>query len=264
MRTLTSTKILLDAAKNELARFLFREFTEDTNGNILSETEYDQRGKVVVKKTYRYFENGELKESVEYDPKNHLIERQLFFQNDDEVVDCVHIEYGFGTKIIEEYSFTELGNAEKVVSKDEDGNLIETTFYVFNDDGFVVNEIYLDDENQETKRTEYIYDEHNLLISERKIIEGDLTETKEYQYDTFGRVTRIDFIHPNDSHKSYETYAYDEHGNLIHLQGFTNGTLTFNNYCKRDELGHLLEEEFFELNYWEKRIMTHERIIHER
>lgn len=258
-----SIKILLDADKNELERFLFREFTEDAQGNLLNETEFNNKGEVVYRKTLNYFDDGVLRELVEFDPHNNLIERRIFHRNQDELVDCIHFEYGFGTKIIEEYSFTDLGNAQKVVSKDEDGEILETIFYIWNDENLVITELYLDNEDEETKRTEFSYDDQNLLISEKQIVEGDLVEIKEYQYDELERVARIDFSTPKESVKSFETYTYNEHGNLAHLQAFTNGVLTFDNICKYSEDGKLIEEEYFQLDYWKSKIVHHERIIHE-
>jgi hypothetical protein len=42
-----------------------------------------------------------------------------------------------------------------------------------------------------------------------------------------------------------------------------NGVLVFENKCAYDENDYLISEEYFELNFWERRIERHERLIHE-
>jgi hypothetical protein len=51
---------------------------------------------------------------------------------------------------------------------------------------------------------------------------------------------------------------------MVHNVTIQNGVLIFENKCAYDQSNELIGEEFFEIDYWEKRITRHEKLIHER
>jgi len=97
-----------------------------------------------------------------------------------------------------------------------------------------------------------------------KLYRGGVLFTEEsFEYDEKGNVVKK--IHTNylDSFKVIDNYQFDLNNNMIYNSSHQNGVLVFENKCGYDEKNNLVSEEFFELDFWEKRIVLHERLLHE-
>jgi len=258
-----TTKIELDASKNEINRYHFKSFTVDSNGNTLDETEYDSESIVVCKRIYRYHDTGEVKEYVEYDPYDELLERHYYHKNAHGDFDRHEFEFSGGQKSIKEFSFIDIGNADKATIKDENGMITGYEVYVLNEQGQPIEEIELDSDNNEISKYEKSYLESGELQYEKLYQDGQLFNGESFEYDSKGNV--IKKIHRNyiDNFEVIDEYTFDSNNNMIYNSSHQNGVLVFENKCSYDNNNRLISEEFFELDFWERRIVRHEKLIHE-
>ena len=90
-----------------------------------------------------------------------------------------------------------------------------------------------------------------------------LAEDIAYIYDEKDNLIKKITTNKTDKFEVIDEYTYDIHGNMVYNSTFQNGVLVFENRCAYDEDHNLVTEEFFEINFWEKRITRHERLIHE-
>lgn len=263
MKNWITTKIKLDVNKNEINRFLFKSYTVDSDGKILNETEYDLASAIIYKRIYNYFEDGALNEYIEYDPFDTLLERHTFIKNQTGEIDTHEIEFSDGQKSIKKFSFTDLGNADKATITDENGEITGFEVYIFDELGRIKEEIELDSENNELSKYIKTYNENDTLKLEKYYRDEVLISSELFEYDAFENV--IKKIHRNyaDKFEVIDKYQFDENNNMIYNSSRQNGVLIFENKCSYDEQNNLITEEFFELNYWEKRIVRHEKLIHE-
>lgn len=264
METWITTKIELDINKKEINRYTFKEFTVDANGNVLDETEFNRDASVANKRIYRYFENGGVEDYIEYDPFDELIERHSYFENDAGEIDKIIFEYSDGHKVQKEFHFTALGLADKAVVTDEHDAVTGYELYIFNENGEVVEQIEMDSNSVEVVRHVKHYDERGLDVQDKRFNDRRLAETISYTYDENDRVIRKSTFNEGHKFEVIDEYEYDERGNMVHNVTFQNGVLIFENKCAYDQNNELIGEEFFEIDYWEKRITRHEKLIHER
>lgn len=257
-----TTKIELDTNKNEINRFHFKTFTMDSKGNTLDETEYDSNSKIVCRRIYRYHDTGEVKEYIEYDPFDELLERHCFQKNSDGNFDRHEFEFSNGQKSIKEFSFTDIANTDKATIKDENGEITGYEVYILNDQGQPIEEIVLDADNNEISKYEKSYSENGQLKQEKQFQNGELFNAEAFEYDSQGNLTKQ--IHRNyiDNFEVIDEYTFDEINNMIYNSSHQNGVLVFENKCGYDDNNNLISEEFFELDFWERRIVRHERLIH--
>lgn len=264
MKNWITTKIELDTNKNETNKFLFKEYTVDDNGDTHDETEYDEHGEIICKRIYRYFDTGEINEYIEFDPSDELLERHIYSKNEFGDFDKIEHEFIGGQKSIKEFFFTDLGNAEKAIVKNESGDITGYEVYVLNETGQIIEEIELDENEIEVTRFLKTYDELDLLISEKQFSNNQLYIEEFYEYDDKGQV--IKKIHKNylDNFVVIDDYKFDYKGNMIYNCSHQNGVLVFENSCGYNDKDELITEEFFELDFWQGKIVKHEKLIHER
>ena len=263
MESWITTKIELDVNKNEINRFLFKNYTVDSNGNTLDETEYDSESNVVCKRIYRYFDTGEIKEYIDYDPFDELLERHYYTKNVSGEVDRFEFEFAGGQKLIKEFSFTDIGNADKATIKDENGQITGFEVFILDEQGRVKEEIELDSENNEISKYEKTYDENGMLKFEKHYRDGILFNEESFEYDEKGNLLKKNHRNHPDNFEVIDNYQFDIKNNMIYNSSKQNGVLVFENKCGYDENNNLISEEFFELDFWEKRIVRHEILIHE-
>jgi len=255
-------KITLDRDKNEIDRFTYKEYTTDSKGNILDETELSEDGSVACKRIYRYFEDGGVKEFIEYDPFDELIERHTYTENESGEIVRVVYEYGNDHKIVKDFHFADLGLADTATLYDETGTVIGYETYVFNDDDQIVDQIERSSNNTESVRYHKKYDADGNTSEEQKFVNEKLTEVTTYSYESHNKVARKVVKNKTDGNELIDEYEYDSNGNMIHNVSFKNSTVVFENKCTYDGDQNLSTEEFFEIDFWEKRILRHEKLVH--
>lgn len=262
MQSWTTTKIELDIDKNETGRFLFKEFTLDSRGNVLDETEYNSDSSLACKRIYRYFDNDTVKEFIEYDPSDELIERHEYVENRDGDIERIIYTYTNGHRIVKKFNFQGAGLADTATLYDETDAIVGYETYILNDDGHIVEQVERNADDMELVKYTKVYDEFGNAISEKKFVDGKLTETVAYSYDETGNVVRKVTINKAHTFEMIDEYKYDQFGNILQHITFQNGFVVFENRCTYDRFHNLATEEFFEINYWEKRITRHEKLIH--
>jgi hypothetical protein len=258
-----TTKIELDINRNEINSYHFKTFTLDSNGNILDETEFDSKSNIICRRIYRYFDTGEVKEYIEYDPFDELLERHYYTKNDSGEINRFECEFEDGQKLIKEFSYTDIGNADKVIIKDENDNITTHEIYKLDQEGNVIEEIILDANFNEISRYEKTYLDSGELHFEKLFQNGKLFNMESFEYDKQGNVVKKIHINYIDNDKTIDKYKFDKNNNMIYNSSHMNGVLVFENKCAYDENDYLISEEYFELNFWERRIERHERLIHE-
>lgn len=263
MKQWITTRIELDTNKEEKFRYLFKTFNIDTNGNTLDETEYDVDANIMFKRIYRYFDTGEVEEYVEYDPKDELLERHHYTKNSDGEIIRIEEEFIDGQKSIKEFSFTDLGNASKAVIRDEDGEITGFEIYILNEQDQVKEEIELDEDENEISKFVKIYFEDGLIESEEQYRSGALYSKESFEYDEEDNLIKKVYSNYPDNFKIIENYEYNKNKVMIYNSAHQNGVLIFENICSYDENNNLISEEFFDLDYWERKIRRHEKLIHE-
>lgn len=263
MQNWITTKTLLDINKNETATFHFTIYTIDSNGQTLDETEFDSNSNIVCKRIYRYFEDGEVKEYIEYDPNDELLERHVYIKNDYGEIDRIEHEFNGGHKSIKEFSFTDLGYSDKAEIRDEHGEITGYEIYVLNESGQVNEAFELDADHNEISKSKKEYSENGLIRLEKHFSNGQLFKEELSEYDDNCNLIKKTLKNHSDNFEVIDLYQYDENNNMIYNCSHQNGVLVFENKCGYDENNHLISEEFFELDFWEKRILRHERLKHE-
>lgn len=256
------TKVMLDRDKNETSRFEFMETTTDSRGNVLDETEYHEDGSVSSKHIYRYFDDGTVKEYVEYNPFDELLERHVHIANEDGDVETILYEYGDGHKVTRTFRYTELGLADTATLRDEKGAILGYETSVFNENGDVIERVEFDEKHIETLKHLAEYDDDGNVLEEKKFVDGILNEITSYAYDLHGNVTRKTARDAQEGHQTIDEYRYDEQGNMEYNASFHNGVLIFENKCTYDADGNLKTEEFFEIDRWDKKVIRHEKLLY--
>lgn len=257
-------KIELDEDKNESAWALFKEYTMDESGNVLDETEYYDDGNVACKRIYRYFDNGAVSQYVMFDPLDQLLERHTYSESEPGCVDKVLYEYSGGKKIEKQFRYSDLGFSDKAVLTDENGAVIGYETFVLDEEGNVLEEIELAEDHTVVSRTVKKYNQEGLLLRETKNEGGKVVSEVVYDYNQIGDILKKTTVTPVHHSEVVDHYEYDASGNQVRNTTIHNGVLVFDNQCTYDDQSNLLTEEFFELDYWERRVLRHEKLIHTR
>ncbi len=263
MQNWITTKIELDVDKQELTNFLFKIVNVNSQGDILDETEFDPESNIICKRVYRYFETDVVKEYIEYDAFDELLERHTFHKNDDGEIVKEECELLGGQKTVKEFTFTDLGNADKAEIRDESGKITGYEVYVLNEEGFVIQEIEMDADNKETSRFDKTYDEKGLLNNEKHYVDGQLFSTETFSYDENDVIQKKVQQNYFDDYESIERFKYDINGNEIYNSTHQNNVLVFEIKALYNAKNELIREEYFELDFLGRRILRHERLVHE-
>lgn len=286
MKKRQTTLTTYNSDKNETGQFLSKEITLDSLDRVIDVTEFNEKGDIIRRLTYRYFESGDLKEEIEYDSNNQLLQRQEFCQNEEgEFVRSI-IEYGDGSKIVKDYLFSDLGNADRCYIKDENDQIVGGEVFIFDDNQNVICEIEVDENKNEVFKTERKFSESGNIVEESRYIDGELEYVNLFTYNTKGLIVeriKKDFdgmeiekeiteyneqneearkvLYANES-EIIEEFLYDPNGNSVLNTVHRDGQLVFRVSCSYNEQNELLSEEILELG-WDGSINRHEMLRHE-
>lgn len=264
MENWKTTKIQLDNNKNEISRFHFKSYTNNSNGDIIDETEYDEDSNTTFKRIYRYFESGDVQEYIEFDPFEELLERHCYFKDDSDQIVRQEFEYTGGQKSIKEFFFTDIGNADKAIIRDEENTVTGYESFVYNNENQLFQEIEFDADNIEINKYEKFYFDNGLLRLGKLYQNGELITGEAFEYDNRGNVIKTILRDYVNNFEVINVFTFDKDDNMLYNSTHQNGVLVFENKCEYDNNNNLIKEEFFELDFWEKRILRHERLIHEQ
>lgn len=159
-----------------------------------------------------------------------------------------------------EYSYDEAGNLVKVISYDEDGNVLASNYahepedykyfgwreFSYDEAGNQVKYIEYDKYGVVVISEEYSYDEAgNLVWSIGYDKDGDVVRQREYSYDETGNLTKCVLSCENDGSGSWSEFSYDEAGNMIEIGEQYGNKYSFKNYQwekRYDSSGNLVKE----------------------
>lgn len=237
------THILRINPYNEvLSDFLFSEKDFNEAGHLTIEVHFDEDGSMDSKRIFELDENGTILVQLNYERQNDLIERTEFFDDQENIQYRSEITTASGAKSIHEYHYDQMGNADKITIKNEDGEVEGHEVFLFNDNDQVREEVRLNPDNQVEFRKILEYSANGALIEEKYYDRDVLFRTTVYEYNEDGRVSRrIDNDHRTVAN-TINQYSYDISGNQILDETFQNEKLTFKNYCLYDEHNNLVEE----------------------
>jgi hypothetical protein len=225
-----------------LSDFLMSEKDFNENGLLTVEVNYDEGGAIDSKRIFELDDNGTILVQMNYERQNDLIERTEFFDDDDAIQYRSEITTASGAKSIHEYHYNQLGNADKITIKNDDGEIEGYELFLFNENDQVREEIRLNQEHDIEFRKVLEYSDHKLLTAEKYFDRDLLIRTTAYEYNERNLVyRRTDFDHRTEG-QTVNQYSYDLAGNQILDETFQNDKLTFKNYCLYDENNNLIEE----------------------
>lgn len=274
--------------RDETEKYISEEVTFDVNGNTLDHTHFDRYGRAENRMVFRYSDvSGNLLERVEYDFINGLIERKEFFEDADGEVYKAVITYNDGSTETREYSFSDLGKADRATIRDNTGEQTGEEIFAYDDDDNLIIEIEKDAGGKEVLRIEREFVPGPLLKAERTFVNGELKDSVTFGYNAYGSpairikkdrsgaVIESEVRSYNDqniiiekrletstrSGKVVEQSTYDDSGNMLLMEIHRGGHLTFRNECAYDDDHRLLREELLEVTTHGK-VVRHERLEH--
>lgn len=264
MESITTTTTIFNEAGNKTVEYESSIKNYSKYGIMVDESIFDQQGKMVVKRTYRYYDNDRLHEEIRYDPNNDILERTTYEENDDNVLEKVEISFNGHQKVIKSINPMGLDLSTDVIIKDEQGVYLGKEYHQFNENGDKIIEIIYDKKDEQKCHSEMKYSGPDEKFQEEVYYEnmcefcefnsfqkldslmimqdGELAADEVMEFDGRGMITgkvHTDYVH---EYRSEETHNYDERGNMVLLEIYVNGELTFTNKCKYDKHNRMIEE----------------------
>ncbi len=212
-----------------------REERFDSNGNLITEIQYDREGNEferierefqgsLVLKMEKFYGNTTPDETkiAKYDDNANLVSEKLILSDGSQVETINYFEGKMALKSIivdEEDGNTEIvrqydsaGNVVKVQHQYPSGQIIETHEFVRDDKGNILEERFKNEETEEEHIVRRSFDAKGNMLSEERYSEGSLAEKSSFQYGEFGIIS---FERHVDSVIECGEYEYDEKGRPI-------------------------------------------------
>jgi hypothetical protein len=225
-----------------LADFTLSEKDYNENGHLIMEVMYTDIGEIDSKRIFELDENGQVLVQMNYERQNDLIERTEFFDDEESIQHRSEITTASGGKSIYEYHYNQLGNADKITIKNENGEVEGYEIFVFNEKDQVKDEFRMNAENQVEFRKTLTYFDNGLLKEENYYDHGLPARTTSYTYNERNLLTETIDRDIRSNSKVVNQYTYDLAGNQILDETLKNGQLSFKNHCLYDEKNNLIEE----------------------
>ncbi|MFT4602540.1 MAG: hypothetical protein ACI857_002726, partial [Arenicella sp.] len=197
------------------------------------------------------------------DALENLIHRELYSRLGEDQFDTITTEFEGGFKNITAFSNLDFSNGYQSIVTDEENTFVSKHIHLLNDSDQLIELIEMNEEGDQLAKTQYFYDESADNTRTTHFEEGEIKWTETYEYcDQKYLITKIRNEHQHNF-ETIDTYERDSDGRETYATSRINGALVFENKIEYDSEGNLETEEFFDLNYWEKSIRAHERLVHE-
>lgn len=188
---------------------------------------YDKHGSLTLRQTDETCNKYE----YVYDKNGFIIKKTETSEGDD---------YFGETKVTAiEYTNDEKGNVLKSVSVRENG-IVDTKEFSYDSEGRILKETRSEDYEDYHNIyyiDEYTYDEHgNVLTHYHKYHDSEYTDTYDYVYDKNGNALEKKCNGEVDA-----KYAYDEKGNRIRIENYTDGSVAESTEYTYDEKGNTVK-----------------------
>ncbi|MCM1253272.1 MAG: hypothetical protein NC321_10660 [Clostridium sp.] len=205
----------------------WREYRYDEAGNLIESTEYNISGNITNKWTYAYDEEGNIIEEAKYldgklysryeceyeyleaGKRKKWVEysyEDIFSYGEYEYDEAGNVkeEYrnvlgGIESYCTYQYRYNEAGDIEKEIRYDEDGSVYRWQEYRYDEAGNLLSQTASYAHNGVYERREYRYGKNGEIIKETRLVDGEITNQREYEYDEWGNLKEDD----------YNTYEYE-------------------------------------------------------
>lgn len=248
----------------------------DGNGRIVEHLEYNPKGSIISRQTYKYDETGNKIENLIYS-NDKISSRITYRYNEDgkileelnsnfgldgSAIDQITKKYDLKGNLIESTDYYMVsGNVDHLIYKyDVNGKLVEE--YFSNGDISIVRETnkydekgnklesskYLKNGRLDNRET-YNYNENGNLLEHLRYVEGNLFYQEKYIYNERGNVLEFWELTPSPPRQGQlsqllleETNKYDEKGNRIEHSTYVSNDLRSHEAYKYDEEGNMIEK----------------------
>lgn len=168
---------------------------------------------------YKYDENGNRTECIIYGEDNETIESRTEYKYDENGNE-IEIIYYWGNEISGhwEQDYDDNGNQIECRTYSSTGELEEKTEYKYDENGVLTEKV----QHNERLSINYTnkYDSHGNITESINYKQGtgeiETTEINEYDYDTYGNMTKRVYSRNDRIDYKYDyTYIYDDNGNIL-------------------------------------------------
>jgi hypothetical protein len=225
-----------DKPEKEGYKNTYKEYNK--HGNLIKEIYY-RRGNVNQKMSYKYDENQNKTEFINYSAKNdEVVFKQEFFYNEKNLKirenryngnDYFKIYYDYndqdrlkkitkkklvGTdkKLEEERIYTYKGDKQIINVLDDEGNKLSKIINTYDKNGNLTSFVTYDTEGKELKKLTYKYNENNQKTDEIKHQNGNFIYHKNFDYNKKGNLVEIQKEQPRENVHISKIYEYDTQG----------------------------------------------------
>lgn len=197
-----------------------------SKGTKMSETLYDNEGRVKEKTSYRYSGDISSKVSYRYDNKGNVIEHIRFDGRKNQYTLKRYLVYDASGKLIKEHGQSGPNqNFKNEYKYDSRGNMVKIIYYT-------------DDRLIETRKIEYNQNSRDILVYNGA---GQMTKKIVKKTDNKGNVTEeIQYNSSNQIRKRF-VYKYDDRGNQTLEEKYYSGNLTLRVKSIYDSENNLME-----------------------
>lgn len=215
VKTVTETTHIVDASGESVAECITYLQEQDEKGNVLLDASWQSNGALQNKSSYTYNEaNQRISQDIFLDDEN-ISEHWSYEYDEGGQLIKRTVEYADGS-----HSFYTKTTAEDGATiweiTDEDDEFEGKEIRVFKDEKLLLRSVDIDDENVETLRKEFVYDEKDNLI-EQHIYEYEALSSKELmQYDEQGNLKRSVSLSPGGNKISDMEYTYNAENKVMH------------------------------------------------
>ena len=210
-------------------------FGEIEKGEIISffkneETFYNKAGFITEKVKFNEDFTVRATKKISYNEKYKPTEEN-YYDNNNQLLGKTKYQY-VDTLINQENTYN------------SNGKLIRKIKYQYDKNNNAIKEETTDSTGNQSKLFLYEYDQNKNLLETKSYSEGKLLSSVKFIYDKKGR--KIEFYRKNhfyNNEEEKETYKYDEKGNLLQQDNYTNNSLLSSIFYSYDENNNLINEK---------------------
>lgn len=187
----------------------------NTEGDIILQIQYDEKGVVLQKAENVFNEKGQLIEEKQYTERANPDQHIIYEYNESGKVAQATVHYLDGSVSYRKYTRDEAESTTTIEVVDNDGDFEGKEFRRFDSEGKALEECFYDEENKIIEKTETEYDDHGRII-ESVVLDMEGNETVrfyDYHLDDEGRVYKIETLNEDEVIIRVDNIEYDERGN---------------------------------------------------
>ena len=203
---------------------------------VSSKIEYGSHGELEARSEYTYYDYGNKTSEDKYNSEDNLIDtiRYEYDENKnlireagensstieyiyDETGNMIETRYNVGSDNEWSQTFVYDDSGNQIMRKSMDGRYVE---FIYDSDGKMVRRIDYTSDGEEDSRQEYGYDRAGNQISNQWYWDGSAGLLVLSSYNEKNQLVQVSYCNSKGTVAEYETYEYDENGNLINSTYF--------------------------------------------